>query len=51
LRALIWPLIAGSAWAQPAIMVAGTTGVCAALDSVQTFGVGLASHCGSGHDR
>jgi hypothetical protein len=50
-RALLWPMFAGSAWALTANMVAGTTGEGAALASVPSVGVGPTSHCGGGHDR
>jgi hypothetical protein len=48
-RALLWPLFAPSAWAQPATVVAGTTGKDAAVASVRRVSVGSASHCGGGH--
>jgi hypothetical protein len=43
-RTLLWPLIAWSAWAQPATVVAGTTGEGSALASVWSVDVGSASH-------
>jgi hypothetical protein len=43
-------LFTRSAWDQPVIVVAGTKCEGAALASVLTLGVGLPSHCGSGHD-
>jgi hypothetical protein len=48
-RALICPLFARSALAQPDTVVAGTTGEGAALATVRLVGVGSASHCGGGH--
>jgi hypothetical protein len=36
---------------QPATLVAGTTGECAAVASVRLVGVCSDSHCGGGHDR
>jgi hypothetical protein len=50
-RALLWPLFVLSAWAQPATVVADTTGEGAVLASVRLVGVGPASHCGGRHDR
>jgi hypothetical protein len=50
-RALLWPLFPQSACAQPATLLAGTTGEGAALASVRLVGVGSDSHCGGGHDR
>jgi hypothetical protein len=47
----LWPLISRSAYAQPATVLSGTTVEGAALSSVDSVGVGSASHCGSGHDR
>jgi hypothetical protein len=44
-RALLWPSFAWSAWAQLATVVAGTTGMGAALASVSLVGVGSDSHC------
>jgi hypothetical protein len=49
-RALVWPLFVRMSWTQPASAVAGTKGEGAALASVRSFGVGLASHCCGGHD-
>jgi hypothetical protein len=49
--ALLWPLYAFLALTQPATVVAGTTGVGAALASVPSFGVCSASHFGGGHNR
>jgi hypothetical protein len=43
-RALLCPLFARSAWAQPAILMAGTKFEGAALASVRFVGVGSASH-------
>jgi hypothetical protein len=40
----VWPLFARSAWAQPATVVADTTGEGAALPSVRLAGVGPANH-------
>jgi hypothetical protein len=51
MRALLWPLFASSAWAQPAAVVAGTTVADAALASVRSFVVGSATHFVGGHDR
>jgi hypothetical protein len=48
-RALVWPLFARSAWAQPATVVAGTIGEGPALASVRLVGVGSASQCGGGN--
>jgi hypothetical protein len=50
-RGLFLPLFAWSAWAQPATVVAGTSGEGASLATVRSIGVGSASHCGGGHDR
>jgi hypothetical protein len=41
---LLWSLFAGSAWAQAATVVAGTTGEIAALASVRFVGVVPDSH-------
>jgi hypothetical protein len=41
-RAMFWPLFPRSAWAQPATVVAGTTGEGLAVASVRLVGVGLA---------
>jgi hypothetical protein len=49
-RALLWPQLARSGWAQPATVVAGTTGEGADLASGHSVGVGSANHCGGGHD-
>jgi hypothetical protein len=49
--AQLWPLFNRSAWAQPAIVVAGMKFEGAAMDSVLFVGVVSASHCGGGHDR
>jgi hypothetical protein len=46
--ALLWTLFARSVLAQPATVMAGTTGEGADLASVRWIGVGLASHCGGG---
>jgi hypothetical protein len=48
-RALLWPLFNRSAWAQSAIVVAGTTGDCATQASFRSVGVGAASHIVGGH--
>jgi hypothetical protein len=40
-----------SAWAQAFSLLAGTTGEGAALPSVCSVGMGLASHCGGGHEK
>jgi hypothetical protein len=40
-RALLWPLFALTAWAQPATTVAGTSGENAALASVSLIGLGM----------
>jgi hypothetical protein len=45
-RAVLLHLFATLAWAQPAIVVAGTTGEGVALASVRLVGVGPESHCG-----
>jgi hypothetical protein len=50
-RALLWPLFAWSAWAQPATVEAFTIGEGAALASDRSVDVGSTSHCGGGHDR
>jgi hypothetical protein len=50
-RAMLWPLLSQSAWAQPATRVAGTTVEGAALASVLLVGVGSASHKVGGQDR
>jgi hypothetical protein len=49
-RALLWPVVAWSAWAKKGTVVKGTTGEGAALASVSSVGVGSTSHCGGGHD-
>jgi hypothetical protein len=49
--ALFWTLFARSTFAQPATVVAGTTGEGAALATVRSLGVGSDSHCGAGHDN
>ena len=51
LRALLWPLIDRTAWAQPATVMAGTTGEGVALASVRFVGVGSVSNGVGGHDR
>jgi hypothetical protein len=50
-RALLWPLFSRSAWAQPATVVAGTTGEGASVASDRYFSVGRASHCCVDQDR
>jgi hypothetical protein len=50
-RAQLWPLFAWLAWAQPATVVAGTTGEGVVLASDLLVGVGSASLCGGGHFR
>jgi hypothetical protein len=50
-RALLWSLLAWSAKAQIASVVAGKTGEGAALESVRMVGVGSVSHCICGHDK
>jgi hypothetical protein len=50
-KALLWPLVAWSAWAQSATVVEGTTEEGADLASVRLVGVGSDSHCGGGHDK
>ena len=47
-RALIWPLIARWAWAQPATVVARTTGKGAPLATVCSVSLGIGSHCLAG---
>jgi hypothetical protein len=49
-RALLWPRLAWSAWAQPATAVAGTTGEVAAVASVRLVVMDSPSHCGGGDD-
>ena len=49
-KALIRPVIAWSAWAQPTTVVAVTTGEGAAVASVHSVGVGSGKHYGSGQD-
>jgi hypothetical protein len=51
LRALLWPLFAFTARAQPATVVAYTKVEGAALASVLLVGVGSASHCGGWDNR
>ena len=46
MKALLWPLIAWSVYAQKATLLAGTKDEIAALDSVRLVGVGSESHCG-----
>jgi hypothetical protein len=48
--ALRYPLFDRSAWAQPATVLAGTTGEGEYLAFVRSFGVGSTSHCGGGND-
>jgi hypothetical protein len=43
-RALLWPLLARSAWAKPAKVMAGTTGESTAVASVHLVDMGSASH-------
>ena len=50
MRALLWPLLARLAWAQPQTVVAGTSGEGAALASVLLVGLGSASNCGGVND-
>jgi hypothetical protein len=50
-RAMLWPLLARSACAQPTSVLAGTKGVGAALASVLLAVVGSDSHCCGEHDR
>ena len=50
-RALIRPLFTRTAWAQTAPVEAGTKVEGVALVSVRWFGLGLATHCDSVHDR
>ena len=50
-RALLWPLVSRSAWAQPDIVVTGTSCEADDLASVRSVGEVSASHCGDGHDR
>jgi hypothetical protein len=45
------PLFALSAWAQPATVLAGSTGEGAALVSVRSLVVVSDSHCGCGRDK
>jgi hypothetical protein len=45
--ALLWPLFAWTAWAQPDTVEAGTTGDGAAIASVRLFGEGMTSNCGA----
>jgi hypothetical protein len=49
--ALLWPLIVLTACAQPATVVAGTTGEGATLASFRLLGVGSTTECGGVHDR
>jgi hypothetical protein len=51
MRALLWPLIAWSAWIQPATLVAVTKVEGAALASFRLVDLGSASHCGSSTTR
>jgi hypothetical protein len=50
-RSVLWPLFVWAAWAQPATVLAGTTGEGVDLASDSSVGVGSASHCGGDHDR
>jgi hypothetical protein len=50
MRALLLYLFTRSAWAQADTVEAGRAGACAALASVQSFGLGAESQCGGGHD-
>jgi hypothetical protein len=50
-RALLWPLIDRSAWAQPGTLVVGTNVEDAVLASVCSGVVDSASHCFGAHDR
>jgi hypothetical protein len=45
-RALLWPIFAGWAWAQPATVMAGTTAEGVALATLLSVRVGSASHWG-----
>jgi hypothetical protein len=47
---LHWLLFAWLAWAQPATVLADTTGDDAPLGSDRLFGVGSANDIGGGHD-
>ena len=49
LLALIWPLIAWYAWAQPATVVVSIIFESACIISVRFFGVASASHSAGGH--
>jgi hypothetical protein len=51
MRALLCPLLARSAWAQPATVLAGTTRESAVLASVRLVGVGQVIQCGGVLDR
>jgi hypothetical protein len=50
-KAGLCPLIAWSAWVQPATVVADTSGEGVALAPVPSVGVGSASHCVGGRVR
>jgi hypothetical protein len=47
---LLWPLFPLSAWAQPATVVAGTTGEDSDLATVSFVVVSSDSHCSGGDD-
>ena len=47
-RALLWRLFAWSAWAQPAAVLASTTGEGVGMPSVRLFGLASAIHDGGG---
>jgi hypothetical protein len=46
---LLWPLFTCSSWAQPATVVADTSGEGGTLVSVRSVGMGSARNCGGGH--
>jgi hypothetical protein len=49
-RALFRRQYSGSAWAQTATVVAGTTGEGASLASLRLVSVGSSIHCGGRHE-
>jgi hypothetical protein len=50
-RALLWPMFACSAWAEPGTVVTGTKSDTVALACVCSVGVGSASDCEGWHEK
>ena len=51
MRPLLWRVFVRSAWAQTAIVVAGTSGEGAGVASVLFVGVSTACYCGGRQDN